>query len=71
MGQKTNVLTLRKNKIENLNLNSESTKFFLYGFFFIKHFEKLLLRKGIILASKILNYENGQINIQKNSKGLE
>ena len=60
MGQKTNVLTLRKNKLENLNLNSESTKFFLYGFFFIKHFEKLLLRKGIILASKILNYENGQ-----------
>lgn len=60
MGQKTNVLTLRKIKPE-LNLLSENSKSFLYGFKFLKNFEKLLLGKGILLIHKGLNFENKQI----------
>jgi len=60
MGQKTNVLTLRKIKPE-LNLLSENSKSFLYGFKFLKNFEKLLLGKGILLIDKALNFENKQI----------
>ena len=63
MGQKTNVLTLRKNKTENLNLNSGDTKLFLQGFFFLKHFERLLLGKGILVVDKTLNYENKQFSL--------
>lgn len=60
MGQKTNVLTLRKTR-EQLNLSIENAKLFLYGFKFLKNFEKLLLGKGILLIDKILNFENKQI----------
>ena len=38
MGQKTNVLTLRKLK-PDLNLISSNPKFFLYGFQFLKNFD--------------------------------
>jgi len=60
MGQKTNVLTLRKTR-EQLNLSIENAKLFLYGFKFLKNFEKLLLGKGVLLIDKILNFENKQI----------
>jgi len=60
MGQKTNVLTLRKLKPQ-LNLISENSKSFLYGFNFLKNFEKLLSRKGILVLDKTLNLENNKI----------
>jgi len=60
MGQKTNVLTLRKTK-SKLNLLVENSKLFLYGFKFLKNFEKLLLGKGILLLEKTLNFENNQL----------
>jgi hypothetical protein len=59
MGQKTNVLTLRKRKSQ-LNLLSNSSKAFLYGFQFLKNFEKLLSRKGILVLEKTLNFYNNQ-----------
>ena len=62
MGQKTNVLTLRKTK-PRLNLVSDSSKSFLYGFNFLKNFEKLLSRKGILVIDKTLNLDNNQIFI--------
>ena len=60
MGQKTNVLTLRKLK-PDLNLISSNPKFFLYGFQFLKNFEKFLLRKGVLIVEKTFNFDNNQI----------
>ena len=62
MGQKTNVLTLRKRKPE-LSLGIENPKLFLYGFNFLKNFEKLLVKKGILLIDKTLNFDNKQFFI--------
>ena len=60
MGQKTNVLTLRKRKSQ-LNLLSNNSKAFLYGFQFLKNFEKLLSRKGILVLEKTLNFYNNKV----------
>ena len=60
MGQKTNVLTLRKLK-PDLNLISSNPKFYLYGFQFLKNFEKFLLRKGVLIVEKTFNFDNNQI----------
>lgn len=59
MGQKTNVLTLRKSK-QQLHLISDNSKFFLYGLNFIKNFEKLLLKKGVLVIDKTLNFDRNQ-----------
>ena len=59
MGQKSNVLTLRNLK-QNLNLITENSKLFLYGFTFLKNFEKLLSKKGILVTERVLNFDNNQ-----------
>lgn len=53
MGQKSNLLTLKKvNK--NLNLVSYETKTFLYSLQYLKYFETLLAKKNIWLIRKTL-----------------
>lgn len=54
MGQKANILTLRKYK-KNLNLITGNSKQFLYGFQFLSFFEKLLSNKNIFVSKKNLN----------------
>jgi len=54
MGQKANILTLRKYK-KNLNLITENSKHFLYGYQFLSFFEKLLSKKNIYISKKTLN----------------
>lgn len=62
MGQKSNVLTLNLLK-KDLNLMSENSKNFLYGFKFLISLEKLLNKKGILLVHKNLNLENNKCNL--------
>jgi hypothetical protein len=62
MGQKANTLTLTLLK-KDLNLISENSKTFLYGFKFLVLFEKLLNKKGVILINKNLNLENNKCNL--------
>jgi len=59
MGQKANILTLRKYK-KNLNLITENSKHFLYGFQFLLFFEKLLSNKNIYISKKTLNINGNQ-----------
>ena len=59
MGQKANILTLRKFK-KNLNLINENSKQFLYGFQFLSFFEKLLSTKNIFVSKKTLNINGNQ-----------
>ena len=65
MGQKSNLVTLRKNKA-NLNLLSTNSKYFLYGYKFSEFFEKLLNKKNVLISSKTLNINNNQIFINFN-----
>lgn len=55
MGQKANTSTL-KSTFVNLNLQTNHSKFFLYGYFFILALKKLILRKQISLSSYALNF---------------
>jgi hypothetical protein len=55
MGQKANILTLKSYFI-NLNLQTNNSKFFLYGYFFILALKNLLLRKQILLSNYTLNF---------------
>lgn len=55
MGQKANIITL-KSSFTSLNLQTNNSKFFLYGYFFIIALKKLLLRKHILLSSYTLNF---------------
>ena len=61
MGQKSNILTLRK-KNKNLSfLNSEKEPIkFLFGLNFLKSLEQLLKRKNILLVEKTLNFDCSQ-----------
>ncbi len=55
MGQKSNILTLKSSFI-NLNLQTQYSKFFLYGNAITLILNKLLLRKNIVLSRSILNF---------------
>lgn len=61
MGQKSNVLTLRK-KNKNLSFlgNEKESRKLLCGFNFLKFLEQLLKRKNILLTDKTLNFDKNQ-----------
>ena len=61
MGQKSNLLTLRKNKTKELNLQSQEPKLFLKGYTFLNKFERLLNKKNILMDEKELNFEANKI----------
>ena len=51
MGQKANLLTLKKQK-KDFNLVNLDTKVFLYSLQFLKYFETLLNKKNILIIKK-------------------
>lgn len=62
MGQKINIITLRKS--ENfLNLSRNNSSEFLYGFFFLQLMQKLLNVRKVFLTSFILNFVENKIYI--------
>jgi hypothetical protein len=56
MGQKANLLTVRKTRTQT-NLVTSSPKLFIYGLLFVKFLEKLLRKKNVLLVSKEINFE--------------
>lgn len=54
MGQKGNLITLRKKNI-NLNLSNLNNKIFIENLNFLKNFKQLLLKKNIIVLGDTLN----------------
>ena len=62
MGQKANVLTLRKSEI-NLNLYRNNSLEFLYGYTFLKLIEKMFSNHKIFLTKFILNFVENKIFI--------
>ena len=60
MGQKANLITLRKSKT-NLNLLAYDSKSFINKFKFLKYFMFLLANKGIWVTQKTLNYVGNKI----------
>lgn len=59
MGQKSNILTLRK-KTSNINLFKDNSKEFLYGFAFLNSFDNFLKKKYIYVANRELNFIGNQ-----------
>ena len=55
MGQKANLLTLKKQK-KDFNLVNLDTKVFLYSLQFLKYFETLLNKKNILIIKKTLYF---------------
>ena len=47
MGQKSNLLTLQKNKSKELSLQVQDSKLFLKGYVFLNKFERMLTKKNI------------------------
>jgi hypothetical protein len=62
VGQKSNVLTLRKSEI-NLNLYRNNSLEFLYGYTFLKLIEKMFSNHKIFLTKFILNFVENKIFI--------
>lgn len=62
MGQKANVLTLRKSEV-NLNLYRNNSLEFLYGYTFLKLIEKMFSNHKIFLTKFILNFVENKIFI--------
>lgn len=61
MGQKSNIITLRKyNKNLSFLEGGRESKKFLYGLKFFKDFEQLLNRKNMILIEKTMSFVNNQ-----------
>ena len=56
MGQKANLLTIRKTRTQT-NLLTSNPKLFIYGLIFLKFLEKLLRKKKVLLVSKEMNFE--------------
>ena len=56
MGQKANLLTIRKTRTQT-NLVTSSPKLFIYGYLFLQFLEKLLRKKKVLLVSKEINFE--------------
>lgn len=62
MGQKVNIVTLRKSE-KNLNLFRNNSNEFLYGFFFLQLMQKLLNIHKVFLTSFIFNFVENKIYI--------
>ena len=60
MGQKANQLTLNKKHIQ-LNLSSINNKVFFNSLKFLKFFEFLLKKRGVIVINQNFNTINNQI----------
>ena len=60
MGQKSNLLTLQKNKSKELSLQTRNPKMFLKGHVFLNKFERLLNKKNILISEKELNFESNK-----------
>ena len=60
MGQKSNLLTIKKKLTQSLS-STLSTKLFLLSFQFFKILSQLLLKKNFILTEKNLSFSNNQI----------
>jgi hypothetical protein len=60
MGQKSNLITLRKFK-KNLNLLSYETKNFVQVLKFLRFFEYLLMNKGVWVINKTINYVSNKL----------
>ena len=61
MGQKSNLLTLQRNKNKELNFQVQDSKLFLKGYIFLNKFERLLNKKNILISRKELNIEANKI----------
>ena len=59
MGQKANQLTLNKKHIQ-FNLSSVNNKFFFNSLKFLKFFEFLLKKRGVIVLNQTFNIMNNQ-----------
>ena len=60
MGQRSNLLTLRKSKL-NSNLLTTNPKEFLYGFVFLKSLNALFAKKNVIVIKNDLNFESNKL----------
>lgn len=63
MGQKSNVLTLRKSQVYLSNYK-ENSKDFLYVYLFLLSFEQMLKKRNLFLASSTLNFSQNKAYIQ-------
>ena len=62
MGQKSNVLTLKKNqKSLNFSGNEKESIKFLHGLQFLRSFEQLLKKKNILLAENQINFVGNKV----------
>ena len=59
MGQKSNLYTLRKSRIES-NLLTNYSKEFIYGLKFLTFFNSLFSNKNVIMVQKDLNFESNK-----------
>ncbi len=67
MGQKSNVLTLKKKKNSlNFSGNEKESIKFLYGLRFLKSFEQLLKRKNILLIENQMNFVGNKVHLDLN-----
>ena len=60
MGQKSNLLTLRKSRV-NANLLTTNPKEFVLGLKFLTNLNQLFSKKKVILAKKDLNFESNKL----------
>ncbi len=60
MGNKSNLITLRKN-LQNLSFQTLNLKQFFYLYNFIKYLEHILLKKGILLTDYTINIINNKL----------
>ena len=59
MGQKSNLLTLRKSK--RLNLQTSNPKEFIYGLNLLTFFNYLFYKKNVIVVDSTLNFEANKL----------
>jgi hypothetical protein len=65
MGQKSNVLTLKKNK--NLsNFSSENSQTFIKSFVFLRNLNRLFENKGVLVAKKEFQSESNNTFLNLN-----
>lgn len=64
MGQKSNIITLRKyNKNLSFLENEKESKKFLYGLNFFRNFEQLLNRKNMVLTDRTMHLVNNHCHL--------
>src|SRR5271156_2342408 len=60
MGQKANLITLRKNQSYSV-LGTSNKNSFLNGFDFLNNFKTLLLQKNILITNEVLSFEESKL----------